>query len=83
MANGSFLFFQCWKVAYLMRNCPETAFFRLSTELARIRGLAGGGGVLALEALYTGNCGFNDKSVPSLPPKGILMRDKKGWMIIE
>ena len=60
MANGSFLFFQCWKVAYLMRNCPETAFFRLSTELARIRGLqggGGGGGALALEALYTGNCG--------------------------
>ena len=44
MANGSFLFFQCWKVAYLMRNCPETAFFRLSTELASIGGLGVGGG---------------------------------------
>ena len=78
-------FFQCWKVAYLMRNCPETAFFqtvhRTGAHQRSSRG--GGGGVLALEALYTGNCGFNDKSVPPLPPKGILMRDKKGWMITE
>ena len=70
-------FFQCWKVAYLMRNCPETAFFRLSTELARIRGLAGGGGGRpGTSGLYIGNCGFNDKSATPLPP--ILMGDKKG-----
>ena len=62
-----------------MRNCPETAFFRLSTELASIGGLGvGGGGFLALEALYIGNCGFDDKSVTPLPSKGIIMGDKKG-----
>ena len=67
-----------------MRNCPETAFFQTVHRTgAHQRSSRGGGGVLALEALYTGNCGFNDKSVPPLPPKGILMRDKKGWMITE
>ena len=57
MANGSFLFFQCWKVAYLMHNCPETAFFRLSTELARIRGLQGGGGGAGLLGPWTRGTG--------------------------